>query len=89
MEIQSDIVKSRIDHETKIKAQAVLSKVGLTMSDAMRLFLNQVIIQNGLPFNVSVPNSQTIKAIDASEKGELIESSLDDLRNIWHDAEKN
>lgn len=89
MEAQTDIVKSRIDHETKIKAKAVLSRVGLTMSDAMRLFLHQVVIQNGLPFDLRIPNSETIKAMEAADNGELIASNLDELRSIWHDAEKN
>lgn len=89
MEKQNDIVKSRIDHATKVKAQNVLDQLGLSMSDAVRLFMHAVIAENGLPFAVRVPNAQTLKAIDQAERDHTTPTSLEEIRKAWRDAEEN
>lgn len=43
----------RIDEKTKSSAFKVLSSIGLDMSSAIKVFLNQVIIEKGLPFKPS------------------------------------
>ena len=57
-------IRSRIEPELKDEAQAVLGRVGLNISDAIRLFLRQVVVARGLPFAVSdVPNATTRAAM--------------------------
>lgn len=43
----------RIEKDTKTKANKTLSSLGLDMSSAVKLFLNQVITEDGLPFTPS------------------------------------
>jgi len=47
-------VRSRIDISKKIEVEAILSTLGLSTSDAIRLFINQVIMEKGLPFKVKL-----------------------------------
>jgi len=57
-------IRSRIEPELKEEAQDVLNRVGLNISDAIRLFLRQVIVAKGLPFEVrDVPNATTQAAM--------------------------
>ena len=57
-------IRSRIEPELKDEAQAVLGRVGLNISDAIRLFLRQVVAARGLPFEVrDVPNAITQAAM--------------------------
>ena len=56
-------VRSRIEPEIKDRATEVLASCGLNLSDAIRLFLRQVVAQEGLPFEVKVPNAQTRAAM--------------------------
>jgi len=57
-------IRSRIEPELKDEAQAVLSRVGLNISDAIRLFLRQVVAARGLPFEVrEYPNATTQDAM--------------------------
>lgn len=56
-------VRSRIEPEIKDRASTVLAQCGLTLSDAIRLFLRQVVAQQGLPFEIRTPNAQTIAAM--------------------------
>lgn len=50
------VIRSRINSDVKLEAQALLEKFGLTMSEAIRLFLHQVVIEKGLPFQVRLPS---------------------------------
>jgi DNA-damage-inducible protein J len=57
-------IRSRIEPELKDEAQAVLGRVGLNISDAIRLFLRQVVAARGLPFEVrEYPNTTTQAAM--------------------------
>lgn len=57
----SKIVQVRIDSELKNKSEEVLSKIGLNFSDAVRIFLNQVVNDQGLPFRPSIDSDQDCK----------------------------
>ena len=52
------VIRSRIDSSIKLEAQALLERFGLTKSDAIRLFLHQVVIEKGLPFQVKLPKAE-------------------------------
>lgn len=57
-------IRSRIEPELKDEAQEVLGRVGLNISDAIRLFLRQVVAVKGLPFEIrETPNATTRAAI--------------------------
>ena len=45
----------RIEPELKQEAETILSKLGLSLSSAINLFFKQIVIQNGLPFDLKVP----------------------------------
>lgn len=51
----------RIEENIKAKANKTLSSLGLDMSTAVKLFLNQVVIENGLPFTPT-RNASAIRA---------------------------
>ena len=54
---------SAVESQLKANAEAVLDKLGLTASDAIRLFYKQIAMRKGLPFDVAIPNAATQKAI--------------------------
>ncbi len=62
-------VRARIDSATKRKASKALEKMGLSVSDAIRLLLVRVATEKRLPFEIKVPNAATKKAIDELEQG--------------------
>ncbi len=47
-------VFARVDSSVKEEAESILSRLGLPMSNAINLFLNQIILRQGLPFEVSL-----------------------------------
>ena len=49
-------ISARIDPELKQNAEEIFTELGLTASQAITLFYKQVQFQNGLPFQVNLPN---------------------------------
>ena len=66
------VVRARIDARTKKDAAAALKKIGLTVSDAFRLLLVRVAREKALPFEPLNPNAETVAAMKAARRGELV-----------------
>ena len=54
----------RLDPKIKSSAEAVLSELGLTTTQAVTLFFNQVSLNKGLPFAVEIPSDELLEALD-------------------------
>ena len=66
------VVRARIDEKTKQEAAAVLDAIGLTVSDAFRLMMVRIAAEKRLPFEPLVPNAETVAAMEATRRGDLI-----------------
>lgn len=65
-------IRARIEPKLKAEAEAVLARLGLTPSDAIRLLYHQVKLGKALPFEVAIerkPNAATRKSMRDSERG--------------------
>lgn len=71
----SGMVHIRVDTRVKAKAAKTLAKMGLTVSDAVRMLLTRVAAEQAMPFDIRVPNRETIEAIEAGERGEVFRAS--------------
>jgi DNA-damage-inducible protein J len=67
----ADVVRARIDPALKKEATAVLSEMGLSISDAIRMMLVRVAAEHALPFDVRIPNKETEKAMQAARSGNV------------------
>jgi len=65
----------KLDVEIKAKAKEIFKELGITMGEAVNIFLSQVALHKGLPFEVKIPNKETRKAIEEARKGINMESS--------------
>ena len=72
------VVRARIDEKIKDEATAVLGSIGLTVSDAFRLMMVRIAAEKRLPFDPLVPNEETIEAMKAARRGELVEVGVVD-----------
>ncbi|MBI5893999.1 MAG: type II toxin-antitoxin system RelB/DinJ family antitoxin [Deltaproteobacteria bacterium] len=75
------MVIARVEPELKKDSEKVLKRLGMSITEAVNLFLSQVRIQKGLPFDVRIPNKTTLKAMkDANEgKNLTICKDVDDM----------
>lgn len=72
---QNSVVRARIDERTKRRAAAALKKIGLTVSDAFRLLMARVAAEKTLPFEPLNPNAETIAAMKAARRGDLVKAA--------------
>ncbi|WP_455920773.1 type II toxin-antitoxin system RelB/DinJ family antitoxin [Pseudomonas putida] len=72
-------VRCRIEEDLKISATEVLKSCGLSLSDAMRLFLRQVVASQGLPFEVRVPSEKTARAMEQAREIGRHFNSIDEM----------
>lgn len=79
-------VRSRIEPDLKDRATEVLAECGLNLSDAIRLFLRQVVAQQGLPFEIRTPNATTLVAM--KEARAMGQAKFNSAQAFFHDLEK-
>jgi DNA-damage-inducible protein J len=56
----------RVDDDIKVQATQALTAMGMSVSDAVRLFLRRVVIDQAFPLELKVPNAQTRAAMKES-----------------------
>ena len=66
------VVRARIDEKTRNEAAAVLSAVGFTVSDAFRLMMVRIASEKRLPFEPLAPSEETIAAMEAARRGDMV-----------------
>ena len=67
---KTELIRVRVEPELKSQAEAVFSELGLSPTEAIRLFYAQVTLHRGLPFAVRIPNDETIEALRQARSGE-------------------
>ena len=58
----------RVEKESYNQAKEILSKIGLNYSQAISVFNNLIVLNNGLPFELKLPNNKTKTALKELEK---------------------
>jgi DNA-damage-inducible protein J len=62
------MVHVRVDEKIKAQAAETLAAMGLSLSDAVRVFLTRVAAEKELPFTLRVPNTETQAAMNEAEE---------------------
>jgi DNA-damage-inducible protein J len=71
---KTDMIRARVEPKLKSDAEKILDSLGMTASDAIRIFYKQVVLRKGLPFDVMIPNAETRRAMnDVRNKRNLTE----------------
>ena len=82
------VVRARIDQATKTEATRLFRQMGITVSDAIRMMLVQAVAEKALPFEVRVPNAETLAALRASRDGAVVRAaSVDALFSDMEDED--
>ena len=86
MRVSDTYVRARIDSATKALATDALEDMGLSVSEAIRLFMLQIADEKKLPFDVKVPNDATREAIAELKTGKgkqfkTVNALMDDLHD--------
>jgi DNA-damage-inducible protein J len=86
----TSMVHVRIDENIKQEATETLALMGLSVSDAVRIFLMRVVVEKQLPFTLKVPNSETHAAmIEADTIANRRKARFATADELFYDLEKN
>jgi DNA-damage-inducible protein J len=77
------MVHIRIDEQVKAQATETLASMGLSVSDAVRMLLVRVAAEKALPFDVRVPNAETVAAMKELDEG--LGKRFDSLEDLMAD----
>ena len=69
MQTKSTATRARIEPAIKAKAKKIFAKVGLSESEAIRLFYHHSVLAGGIPFDLKIPNAETRAAMKEVDKG--------------------
>ncbi len=88
--MSSTMVHIRIDETIKQQASETLQAMGLTLSDAVRVFLTRVVADKQIPFDLRAPNSDTLTAMkEADDIAVSRMARFSTVDGLINDIEKN
>ena len=86
----TSMVHVRVDKQIKLDATETLASMGLSISDAVRVFLTRVVVEKQLPFTLKVPNPETHAAmIEADAIAIRRKARFATADELFNDIEKN
>lgn len=74
---KSAIIQTRIDPKIKNSAQIILNKLNISMSEAIAIFLTQVSLTKGIPFDIKIPNELTAETLLKADNCEELHNATD------------
>lgn len=70
----------KLDKKAKERAKLIFKELGITMGDAFNMFLSQVNLHQGIPFEIKIPNDATKQVVREARSGKNVqEFSFDDI----------
>ncbi len=83
------MVHVRVDEEIKVQATETLAAMGLSVSDAVRVFLMRVVAEQQMPFALKAPNAETRAAMaEANEIARTRRARFGTATELFDDLEK-
>ena len=79
------VINLRVDPELKEEANKLFKKMGMSTSTAIKLFLTQCVEAQGIPLELRVPNTETMKAIEEGRKGIGLSKEYDSVEEMFND----
>lgn len=67
--MKTKIINARVEPALKASAEKIFNALGMNTTDAISIFLTQVVLNKGLPFDVRIPNKATRRAIKEVNEG--------------------
>lgn len=67
---KTSTVRARMQPELKANVEEIFQQLGLTTTEAITLFYQQVVLHKGLPFAIKIPNETTEETFKKTDRGE-------------------
>jgi DNA-damage-inducible protein J len=89
---KNDTINIRVNPETKANAESLYAEFGMTISEAINIFLHQSIIENGIPFKIKKPrySRETMEALQEAKdiaSGKIKREPIRDIKKFLEGIE--
>ena len=78
MPIKESYVRARVDNRLKRDSELILHELGLTTSDAIRIFLHQIRLHKGLPFDLRLKEDNSDILLPGAARQSALDAVYDD-----------
>lgn len=87
---KTDTLHIRVEPKVKKKAEETLNELGLSITEAINVFLNQVILNQGIPFEIKKPkfNEETIKTIEDTKNNKNLSKTFNNVDEMFEELDK-
>jgi DNA-damage-inducible protein J len=80
-------IHARIDPVLKHDAENILHKLGLNASQAINAFYAQIVHVRGIPFDLRLPNEETLTAMKELDSGKV--QTYDSMHDLWNEIDND
>ncbi len=81
------MIRARTELKLKKKVERIFEVLGLTASEAINLFYHRVELENGIPFDLKIPNAKTLRAMSDADRKKSIRA-YNDVEDMLKDLKK-
>lgn len=81
-------INIRVESRLRDEAEKVFGKLGVSLGEAVKIFLSQVVLQKGFPFEAKIPNQETINAFRQTERDKDKLNTYDTPEELFKEMEK-
>ena len=87
---KTDTLHIRVEPTVKQKAEKTLNDLGLSITEAVNVFLAQVILNDGIPFEIkkSKLNKDTIQTLEDTKNGKNLSKTFDTVQEMFEELDK-
>ena len=87
--MKTNTVRARMEPELKHDVEDILKTLGMNTTDAINLFYTQIKLHHGLPFNVKIPNTKTVRAMKElkADRGKNKFKTYDSAKDMFKDMD--
>jgi DNA-damage-inducible protein J len=75
---KTEFIRARIEPELKEEVLSIFQTLGLSLTEAINLFFHMVKLNRGLPFEIKIPNEETLQAMEDA----VLERNLEEWNSV-------
>ena len=81
-------IQARIDEPLKEEGERILKKLGISTTELIRMTFRQLVMKKAIPFDVSIPNAETLEAFEEAKDPQKISrypNAKEAMADMWQD----
>ena len=81
-------IQARIDKPLKEEGERILNELGISTTELIRMTFRQLVMRQGLPFDVRLPNAETLKSFEEAKDPQNLtryRNAKEAIADMWQD----